>query len=70
MRKTDKTAALHEFAVAAKLAPDNARYAYVYAIGLNSAGKQREALAILKAAEALSNNKEIKQLITEVGGVK
>jgi hypothetical protein len=52
VRKADKTAALQEFAVAAKLAPDNARYAYVYAIGLNSAGKQREALAVLKAANA------------------
>ncbi|MCX7109889.1 MAG: tetratricopeptide repeat protein [Proteobacteria bacterium] len=50
VRKTDKTAALQELAVAAKLMPDNARYAYVYAIGLNSAGKQREALAVLKAA--------------------
>jgi Flp pilus assembly protein TadD len=51
VRLTDKTAALQELALAAKLAPDNARYAYVYAIGLNSAGKQREALAILKAAD-------------------
>jgi len=52
VRKTDKTAALQELALAAKLAPDNARYAYVYAIGLNSAGKQREALTVLKAADA------------------
>lgn len=52
VRKTDKTTALQELALAAKLAPDNARYAYVYAIGLNSAGKQREALAALKAADA------------------
>ena len=51
VRQTDKTAALQELAAAAKLAPDNARYAYVYAIGLNSAGKQREALAVLKAAD-------------------
>ena len=50
VRLTDKTAALQELARAAKLAPDNARYAYVYAIGLNSAGEQREALAVLKAA--------------------
>ena len=52
MRKTDKTAALQELALAAKLAQDNARYAYVYAIGLNSAGKQREAMGVLKAANA------------------
>ena len=105
VRLTDKTAALQELALAAKLAPDNARYAYVYAIGLNSAGKPREALAVLKAAnvrqpynldilsalislqresgdnkaaliyarkaaEALPDNKEIKQLITELEGVK
>jgi predicted CXXCH cytochrome family protein len=105
VRKTDKTAALQELAKAAKLAPDNARYAYVHAIGLNSAGKWREALAVLKAAnarlpynldilsalisiqreagdnkaalvyareaaEALPDNKEIKQLITELEGVK
>ena len=105
VRKTDKTTALQELAKAAKLAPDNARYAYVHAIGLNSAGKQREALAVLKAAnarlpynldilsalisiqreaddnkaalvyarkaaEALPDNKEIKQLITELEGVK
>jgi predicted CXXCH cytochrome family protein len=105
VRKTDKTSALQELALAAKLAPDNARYAYVYAIGLNSAGKQREALAALKAAnvrqpynldilsalismqreagdneaalvyakkaaEALPDNKEIKQLIAELEGVK
>jgi predicted CXXCH cytochrome family protein len=104
VRKTDK-AALQELAEAANLAPDNARYAYVYGIGLNSVGKQREALAVLKAAdarqpynldilsalismlreagdnkaalvyarkaaEALPDNTEIKQLIAELGGVK
>ena len=37
--------------MAAKLAPDNARYAYVYAVGLNSAGKRPEALAVLRAAD-------------------
>jgi predicted CXXCH cytochrome family protein len=52
VRKTNSTAALHELEQAAKLVPDNARYAYVHAIGLNSAGKQREALAVLKAANA------------------
>jgi len=52
VRKTDQNAALKELSVAAKLAPENARYAYVYGIALNSAGKQREALAVLKAANA------------------
>ncbi|MGZ8237435.1 MAG: tetratricopeptide repeat protein [Methylobacter sp.] len=52
VRKTDKTMALQELAEAAKLAPDNARYAYVYAVGLHSAGKLREAVKVLKAADA------------------
>jgi len=38
--------------VAAKLAPDSARYGYVYAVGLHSAGKRDEALSVLRAAEA------------------
>ena len=105
VRLTDKNAALQELALAAELAPDNARYAYVYAIGLNSAGKQRQALTVLKAAitrqpnnldvlsalismqresgdsnaalvyakkaaKVLPENKEIKQLIAELEGVK
>jgi predicted CXXCH cytochrome family protein len=52
VRKGDTPAALKELATAAKHAPDNARYAYVYAVGLHSAGKRREALAMLKAIDA------------------
>ena len=52
VRKADKTTALQELAAAVKLAPDNARYAYVYGIGLNSNGQPREALAALKTADA------------------
>lgn len=37
--------ALGELKRAAQLAPDDVRFAYVYAVGLNSAGKRREALA-------------------------
>jgi predicted CXXCH cytochrome family protein len=101
IRKANHTAALSELAEAAKLAPDNARYAYVYAIGLNSAGNTKQALAVLqdadarhpfnmdilnalisiqleirdvkaalvsakKAAEALPDNKQIKQLVEEL----
>lgn len=51
VRKKDNTAALRELALAAKLDPDNARYAYVHAVGLHSAGKRTEALAVLRAAE-------------------
>jgi len=52
VRKGDKAAALKELAAAAKLAPDNARYGFVYAVGLHSVGKRGEALSVLRAAEA------------------
>ena len=44
--------ALREFARAAGLEPGNARFAYVHAIALNSAGKADAAIAALKAALA------------------
>ena len=40
--------ALEELRKAAELAPDQARYAYVYAIALNAAGRTGEALLVLK----------------------
>jgi tetratricopeptide (TPR) repeat protein len=40
--------ALAELARAATLEPDRSRYSYVYAVGLNSAGRGPEALALLK----------------------
>jgi predicted CXXCH cytochrome family protein len=52
VRKGDKGAALKELALAVKLAPDRARYSYVYAVGLHSTGKRGEALNVLRAAEA------------------
>jgi len=52
VRKGDKAAALKELGVAAKLAPDNARYSYVYGVGLHSADRRGEALSVLRAAEA------------------
>lgn len=52
VRKGDKGAAIKELAVGAKLAPDNARYSYVYAVGLHSAGRRGEAQSVLRAAEA------------------
>ncbi|MDP3877034.1 MAG: tetratricopeptide repeat protein [Methylobacter sp.] len=52
VRKADKAAALIELAEAAKLAPENARYAYVYAVGLHSADNIKQALAVLKDADA------------------
>jgi len=51
VRKGEKGAAIKELAMAAKLAPDSARYGYVYAVGLHSAGRRGEALSVLRAAE-------------------
>jgi Flp pilus assembly protein TadD len=56
VRKGDKSTALLEFAKASKLAPDDARYAYVYGIALNSISKQREAVSAMKAADTHNPN--------------
>ncbi len=40
--------ALQELRRAAELQPDQSRYAYVYAVGLHSAGRGAEAMAALK----------------------
>ena len=37
---------------AVELAPDNARYAYVYGVGLNSAGRSEKAIAVLTSAHS------------------
>ncbi len=50
IRKGDKVNALKELLLAAKLAPDNARYTYVEAIALSSTGKKKEALNVLRNA--------------------
>jgi len=44
--------ALREFRVATTLAPESARYAYVYAVALNSGGRPAEAIKVLDAARA------------------
>jgi Flp pilus assembly protein TadD len=43
---------LKELDQAARLAPDDARYTYVYAVALNSAGRPAEAIAALVRATA------------------
>lgn len=48
VRQKRNEAALDELQKAASLAPDQARYAYVYAIGLNGTGRRDDALAVLK----------------------
>jgi tetratricopeptide (TPR) repeat protein len=45
-------AALSELQRAAELEPERARYAYVYAVALNSAGRRNEALSVLKESLA------------------
>ncbi len=44
--------ALSELALAHKFAPDSARYAYVYAVALESSGQRKEAIKVLRAAQA------------------
>ena len=41
---------LRELSAAARLEPDNARFAYVFAVALNGAGQNKEALSVLAAA--------------------
>jgi len=48
MQRLDE--AILELSQAAQSAPDNARYAYVYAIALHTAGQSAEALRVLRAA--------------------
>lgn len=48
VRQRHKAAALDSFAAAVRLAPSNPRYAYVYAIALNDAGKSAAAVDVLE----------------------
>jgi predicted CXXCH cytochrome family protein len=52
VRQGDKEIALKELATATSLAPDNARYAYVYAVGLHSSGDAGAAIDLLRKADA------------------
>ena len=52
----DKAAAVSELEQAARRAPDNARYAYVYAVALHSTGQPGKALAVLRDADARHPN--------------
>ena len=53
VRQGRNTQALAELQLAAILAPSDARYAYVYAVGLHSAGKMQAAIAELDRALAI-----------------
>jgi Flp pilus assembly protein TadD len=48
VRQHDAAGALEQLHRASELAPDNARYAYVYAIALNSTGAPAQAMALLE----------------------
>ena len=48
VRRNQADAALDELRRAAELDPGRARYAYVYAVGLQSAGRRDDAVAALK----------------------
>jgi predicted CXXCH cytochrome family protein len=50
VRQHDYAGALDTLRRAAELAPDNARYAYVYAVALNSRGAPADAMALLERA--------------------
>ncbi|HUL11010.1 MAG TPA: tetratricopeptide repeat protein [Methylococcaceae bacterium] len=50
VRRKDMVAALVSLKRAAELAPDDARFAYVYAVALDSTGHAREARAVVVAA--------------------
>jgi tetratricopeptide (TPR) repeat protein/ssDNA-binding Zn-finger/Zn-ribbon topoisomerase 1 len=52
IRTGDRDGAMNALAKATTLAQDNARYSYVYAIGLHSAGKIGEAIHALREADA------------------
>ena len=49
-RRVDE--AMPELAAAARLAPDNARYGYVYAVALDGAGQRARAIAVLEQIRA------------------
>ena len=54
MRRKRPGEALAELGRAAELAPGTPDFAYAYAIGLHSAGRADEALAVLRAAQKRS----------------
>ena len=60
VRQKRIAAAAYELKEAANLTPENARYAFVYAIALNSTGNTEQAIMVLEAAHnRFPNNTEI-----------
>jgi Flp pilus assembly protein TadD len=57
------TEALQSLRRAARLSPDDMRFAYVYAVALHDAGRTREALAAIDAAlERAPGDRPLQQL--------
>jgi len=50
IRSGDRPAALSEWQQAVRLAPDNARYTFVYAVALYSMARPQDAMTFLEAA--------------------
>ncbi len=61
IRQSRRDEALPELRKAAELAPDQPRYAYVYAVGLHSAGRAADAIVILK--ESLARRPEDRETL-------
>ena len=63
-RLKQQEAALPEFRSAAEFEPDAARYQYVYAVALHSAGQRDQAIAVLKdSLNSHPSNREILQAL-------
>jgi Flp pilus assembly protein TadD len=59
VRQGKRTEALTEFAAAAKMAPNNTRHAYVYAVALHDAGRRGEAIRLLEAAAEHRGDRDV-----------
>jgi tetratricopeptide (TPR) repeat protein len=67
VRQRDLDGALRSLEKAAELEPADTRFAYVYAVALNSTGRTGEALAVTRAALARApNDPALQRLMTEL----
>jgi predicted CXXCH cytochrome family protein len=67
VRRKDMPSALAELGRAAALGPDNPRFAYVYAVALQSTGNRREALAVTELAlQSAPGDRELIELHAEL----
>jgi predicted CXXCH cytochrome family protein len=67
VRQKDMNAALSSLKKAAELAPDNARFTYVYAVGLDSVGRTEEAITIARAGlKRVPADRSLQQLLSQL----